>query len=57
MTPIYILLEIHPSKKPPQDLTDLIADRVFKMDFIDKHKELAATILTKEQVDTLKEHV
>ena len=57
MTPLYILLEVHPCKPAPQDVTDMIADRVWRMDWVDKSnpkdKRLTATILSEEQVSKI----
>ena len=50
MEPVYILLEVHPCKPVPLDVNDLIADRVYRMEWVDKHKEFVATILSEEQV-------
>lgn len=53
MTPLYILLEVHPCKPAPADVTDLITDRIYRMDWVNKHKELTATILSEEQVSKI----
>lgn len=53
MKQLYILLEVHPCKPAPSDVTDIIADRIYRMDWVDKGKELTATILSEQEVSKL----
>jgi hypothetical protein len=50
----HILIEFHTTKPLPEDFTDIVAGRIYIMDIVDK-RECNATILTPEQVQSLKE--
>lgn len=49
-----ILIEFHTSKPLPDDFLDKVAGRIYIMDEVDK-AECTATLLTQDQVDSLKE--